>query len=99
MTEIDGGEGNAKSRFCSVGEEDNSAVSPTEAEEREKGQQDYFGQMYHMTNSSVFEFLRGSLCASQTRRGTTSGIFYYHFILPTFNIQNNFIIKIELWTT
>lgn len=80
MTEIDGGEGNAKSRFCSVREEDNSAVSPTEAARREKGQQDYFGQMYHMTSSFVFEFLRGSLCASQTRRGHLSDILHHHFI-------------------
>lgn len=61
MTEIDGGEGKAESRLCSVRKEDNSSVSRAERGEREKDQQ--VSWILHMTNYWVCEPLKSTFCA------------------------------------
>lgn len=61
MTEIDGGEGKAESRLCSVRKEDNSSVSRAERGDREKDQQ--VSWILNMTKYWVYEPLEGTFCA------------------------------------
>lgn len=59
MTEIDGGEGRAEGRLCSVRKEDNGSVSQTEKEKSKKKEQDWFGWIVHMTKNFVLELVGG----------------------------------------
>lgn len=87
MTEIDGGEGRAESCLCLVRKEDNSSVSQTETEKREKkkGEQNCFGWILHMTKNVGGIMLYAVL----TRKVTSQKDIVYHFIPLILSTRNN----------